>query len=71
MLAVPDAQEVILQHTEPLPCQRVPFQRALDHTLAEEVTAAEPVPGFRASIKVRSRPNQHQSPAATHQHQQV
>lgn len=53
MLAVPDAQELILRETELLPCQRVPFQSALDHTLAEDLTAVEAVPGFRASIKVR------------------
>jgi len=51
MLAVPDAVELILSETEALPAEEVPFQSAFQHTLAADVLAAEPVPGFRASIK--------------------
>ncbi|EFN52667.1 hypothetical protein CHLNCDRAFT_58800 [Chlorella variabilis] len=51
MLSVPDAQELILSETQALPPVEVPFQQALQHTLAAEVRAAEAVPGFRASIK--------------------
>jgi hypothetical protein len=54
MLAVPDAQELILSETQELPAVEVRFQDALHHTLAAEVRAVEPVPGFRASIKVRA-----------------
>lgn len=53
MLSVPAAVELILAETAPLPAETVPFQQALRHTLAADVRAAEPVPGFRASIKVR------------------
>lgn len=56
MLSVPDAQELILSETQALPPVEVPFQQALQHTLAAEVRAAEAVPGFRASIKVRHKP---------------
>ncbi|KAI7845411.1 hypothetical protein COHA_001116 [Chlorella ohadii] len=52
MLSVPDAVELILAETEPLPAVALPFQAAARHTLAADVRAAEPVPGFRASIKV-------------------
>lgn len=54
MLAVPEAQELILSETQELPAVEVRFQDALHHTLAAEVRAVEPVPGFRASIKVRA-----------------
>ena len=54
MLSVPAAVEQILAETEPLPAEEVPFHQALRHTLAADVRAAEPVPGFRASIKVRA-----------------
>ena len=54
MLAVPDAQKLILAETEPLPAVQLPFQAALQYTLAADVLAAEPVPGFRASIKARA-----------------
>lgn len=53
MLGVPDAQELILAETQALPVVELPFQKALQHTLAADVRAAEPVPGFRASIKAR------------------
>lgn len=52
MLSVPDAVELILAETAPLPAVALPFQAAARHTLAADVRAAEPVPGFRASIKV-------------------
>lgn len=53
MLGVPEAQELILAETAALPPVTLPFTAALHHTLAADVAAAEPVPGFRASIKVR------------------
>jgi hypothetical protein len=56
MLSIPEAQETILAETAPLPAEEVPFQQALHRTLAEDVLAAEPVPGFRASIKASHRP---------------
>lgn len=55
MMEVPAAVELILGETEALPAEQVPFQAALGHTLAADVRAAEPVPGFRASIKVGGR----------------
>lgn len=51
MLSVPDAVELILSETALLPAEEVPFAAAFQHTLAADVRAAEPVPGFRASIK--------------------
>ncbi|KAL4436361.1 hypothetical protein ABPG77_009923 [Micractinium sp. CCAP 211/92] len=51
MLSVPDAVELILSETTQLPAEEVPFAAAFQHTLAADVLAAEPVPGFRASIK--------------------
>lgn len=54
MLPVPEAEALVLQETEPLPADSVPFQQAFQHVLAEDVLAREPVPGFRASIKVRA-----------------
>ena len=45
MLGVPDAQELILAETQALPAVELPFQKALQHTLAADVRAAEPVPG--------------------------
>lgn len=53
MLSIPDAQELILRESELLPAVEVPMAQALHHTLAADVLAPEPVPGFRASIKVR------------------
>lgn len=52
MLSIPDALDLVLEHTAPLEPVEVPFQKAFQHTLAEDVLANEPVPGFRASIKV-------------------
>jgi molybdopterin biosynthesis enzyme len=53
MLLVPDAQELVLEETEVLPAVTVPLHQAFGCTIAEDVTAAEPVPSFRASIKAR------------------
>lgn len=53
MLGVPEAVELILAETSCLPPEELSFQAALHHTLAADVRAAEPVPGFRASIKAR------------------
>lgn len=55
MVSVPAAQEQVLQETQHLPPVTVPFHQALQHVIAEDVLAQEPVPGFRASIKVRSK----------------
>lgn len=55
MLSVPDAEALVLKETEQLPSQSVPFHAAFQHVLAEDVLAQEPVPGFRASIKVTER----------------
>jgi hypothetical protein len=55
MISIPDALDIVLSETEVLPAETVPFQAALHHTLAEDVRAAEPVPGYRASIKVTNR----------------
>ena len=53
MSALCSLQELILAETQALPAVELPFQKALQHTLAADVRAAEPVPGFRASIKAR------------------
>jgi gephyrin len=51
MISIPEALEIVLSETQLLPAQRLPFQDAFRHTLAEDVHAAEPVPAYRASIK--------------------
>ena len=52
MLSIPDAQAKVLAESERLPAVEVPLAQALHHTLAADVLAPEPVPSFRASIKV-------------------
>ena len=52
MVSIPEAQQTVLDNTDLLPAQTVPFHKALQHVLAEDVLAQEPVPSFRASIKV-------------------
>lgn len=51
MISIPEALSTVLSETVPLPAETVPFHSAFQHTLAEDVSAAEPVPGYRASIK--------------------
>jgi gephyrin len=51
MLAVPEAVALILAHTAPLGDEEVALAAAVGRTLAADVVAAEPVPGYRASIK--------------------
>lgn len=52
MVSIPAAVQQVLEETVPLPAVAVPFSSALNHVIAEDVLAQEPVPGFRASIKV-------------------
>jgi gephyrin len=51
MISIPEALDIVLSETTPLPAETVPFQNAFQHILAADVLGAEPVPGYRASIK--------------------
>lgn len=51
MISMDEAVDTVLSKTDLLPAETVPFQAAFKLTLAEDVRAAEPVPGYRASIK--------------------
>jgi gephyrin len=51
MISIPEALDIVLSETNPLPAETVPFQNAFQHILATDVLGAEPVPGYRASIK--------------------
>ena len=51
MISIPEALQVVLSEAQPLPADEVPFAAAFRRTLAKDVCAAEPVPGYRASIK--------------------
>lgn len=70
MISIPEALDIVLAETHPLPSEAVPFQRAFQQTLAEDVQAAEPVPGYRASIKaspfLASLTSAHSAPCHTH-----
>ncbi len=52
MVSVSDAQETVLRETKTLPSIDINLVDAVGHTLAEDVVAADPLPPFRASIKV-------------------
>ena len=54
MISIPEAQEIVLSETQPLPSVSVGFVDAVGSVLAENVQAPENVPPFPASIKVRS-----------------
>lgn len=64
MVSVAEAVETALGATRPLPPQDFSYIDALGLTLAEDVLARDPIPAYRASIKVpggdqsgaRSRP---------------
>lgn len=49
MIAIEEALELIRRHTRPLPAVTVSLPEALDHILAEDITAAEPMPPFAAA----------------------
>lgn len=51
MISIPEALDTVLSETGTLSVITIPFQEALHHTLAADVFASEPVPGYRASIK--------------------
>jgi gephyrin len=51
MISIPEALDIVLSETNPLPAETVPFQNAFQHILAADVLGVEPVPGYRASIK--------------------
>jgi gephyrin len=51
MVSVEEASSTVLAQTVVLPSERVPLSAATGRILAEDVTAAEPHPPFRASIK--------------------
>lgn len=52
MVSVPEAVKTVLEHTAPLHVEEVYFADALGRTLAGDVLAGEPIPAYRASIKV-------------------
>ncbi len=54
MISIPEAQELVLSETQPLPSVSVDLAEAVGSVLAENVQAPENVPPFPASIKVRS-----------------
>lgn len=51
MLAVPDAQALVLAQISTLPATTVALETALGYVVAEAIHAQEPLPPFRASIK--------------------
>ncbi|DBA77249.1 hypothetical protein WJX79_006001 [Trebouxia sp. C0005] len=51
MISIPEAQEIVLSETQPLPSVSVGFVDAVGSVLAENVQAPENVPPFPASIK--------------------
>lgn len=51
MLAVPDAQALVLAQTSMLPAITVALETALGYVVAEAIHAQEPLPPFPASIK--------------------
>lgn len=51
MLPVPEALEIVLGQSVPLPVVEVPLRDALGMTLAADVKAQEPLPPFPASMK--------------------
>jgi len=46
LIEVEEARRLVLERVRPLEAERVPLREALGRVLAEEVTSAEPVPGF-------------------------
>lgn len=52
MLPVPQALDIVLQHTEPLPSVTTTLAQAAGKILTHDVVALDPVPPFRASVKV-------------------
>ena len=52
MLPVPQALDIVLQHTDPLPSVTVNLSEAGGKVLTQDVVALDPVPPFRASVKV-------------------
>ena len=53
MISIPEAQRIVLQHTQVTQPREVGLQDALGRVLAHDVHAQEPLPPFPASIKVR------------------
>lgn len=51
MLAVPEALEIVLGQSEPLPPVVLPLGQSLNMVLAEDVVAPDPLPPFPASMK--------------------
>jgi gephyrin len=51
MLAVPTALEIVLEHAKPLAAVVVPVAQAVQHVLAADVAAADPLPPFPAAMK--------------------
>ena len=56
MISVPDAQDIILQHTSSLEEQQKSLADAVGCVLAADVHALDDIPPYRASIKVRPAP---------------
>ncbi len=55
LLSVAEAERIVLEALPgPLAPIQVPFMEALGKILAEDVVAADPLPPFPASIKVRT-----------------
>lgn len=52
MVSVAEAVATALSVTDPLPAVGVDATEALGSVLAEDVVAADPIPAYRASIKV-------------------
>jgi molybdopterin molybdotransferase len=46
LIEVDEARRLVLERVRPLEVERVPLREALGRVLAEDVTSAEPVPGF-------------------------
>lgn len=52
MVSVPEAVRTVLGLVKPLEAEEVDFEAALGRVLAADVQADEPIPAYRASIKV-------------------
>jgi hypothetical protein len=57
-ITIPEAQEIVLSHTQLLPAEEISLAQAYGRTLAAPVTAADNIPPFPASIKVHHLPTQ-------------
>lgn len=51
MISVEDAQRIVLEHCDVLGTESVDLAATMGRVLAEDVSAKDPLPPFRASVK--------------------